>query len=77
MIPIFIRNYKTGVKKEDLFETLEEDKSSKLGCKLEKTWRKEYKQHKKTALHRALFKLIAFELIIAGLLKLFSEMMIL
>lgn len=69
MFPIFKRAFKKGLQEEDLFEPLDEHKSSLIGEKLEKTWRKEYVKHKKTALHRALFKCFGLEFFICSVLR--------
>lgn len=76
MLPIFRRNYKKGLQENDLFEPLEEHRSSKLGDKLSQIWEQEYRTHKKSALHRALLKLFGLELAILGILKLINELLL-
>lgn len=60
---------------DDLFKPLDEHKSSKLGENLEKIWKKENIKHKKTALHRALFKLFGCQFVWFGILKFVDEVM--
>lgn len=77
MFPIFKRSYKNeGFTEEDLFEPLDEHKSSLLGDKLEKIWRKEQKKHEKAALHIALFKMFGLQFVFLGVIKLFDEIML-
>lgn len=75
MFPIFKRSYKEELTEDDLFGPLKEHKSSHIGSKLEKIWKEEYRIHKKTALHRALFKLFGFRFMLYGFVKLFNELM--
>lgn len=74
MFPIFKRAMKAGLKEEDLFEPLDEHKSSIIGDDLEKTWMNEYKTHKKTALHRALLKCFGWEFFICSAFRDFVEL---
>lgn len=75
MFPIFKRAYKEELVEDDLFGPLKEHKSSHIGSKLEKLWKEEYRIHKKTALHRALFRLFGWPFMIFGMIKLFNEIM--
>lgn len=70
MYPILCRNYKKGFSEDDLFEPLDEHRSSYLGDKLENTWREQQVKHKKYALHRALAKVFGFNLAYLGVIKL-------
>lgn len=76
MFPIFKHSFKHGLTEDDLFRPLNEHKSSILGEKLERIWKEEYRIHKKTALHRALFKLFGLQFTFVGLMKLFDEIML-
>ncbi|RZC33451.1 multidrug resistance-associated protein, partial [Asbolus verrucosus] len=76
MFPIFKRSFKNGLREDDLFRPLDEHKSSILGEKLERIWKKEHRKHKKSALHRALFKLFGPYFMWIGLLKLIDEIML-
>lgn len=77
MLPIFKQSYKKrGFTEDDLFEPLDEHKSELLGNKLERIWRKEYKKHKKAALHIALFKMFGLQFMFLGIIKLFDEIML-
>lgn len=73
MFPIFKRACKEELTEDDLFGPLKEHKSSHIGSKLEKLWKEEYRINKKTALHRALFRLFGLNFMILGLVKLFNE----
>ncbi|KAF5294187.1 hypothetical protein FQR65_LT10898 [Abscondita terminalis] len=70
MYPILCRNYKKGFTEDDLFEPLDEHRSSYLGDKLERSWREQQIQHKKYALHRALLHVFGFKLAYLGVFKL-------
>ncbi|KAK5646550.1 hypothetical protein RI129_005014 [Pyrocoelia pectoralis] len=70
MYPILCRNYKKGFTEDDLFEPLDEHKSSYLGDRLEKTWAEEVVKHKKYALHLALFKVFGVNFAFLGIFKL-------
>lgn len=76
MFPIFKHSFKDGLKEDDLFRPLDEHKSSILGEKLERIWRNEHRKHKKSALHRALFKLFGPQFMWIGILKLIDEVML-
>ncbi|XP_044266058.1 probable multidrug resistance-associated protein lethal(2)03659 isoform X2 [Tribolium madens] len=76
MFPIFKRSFKNGVREEDLFRPLDEHNSQILGEKLEKVWTEQHRKHKKSALHRALFKLFGPQFIILGILKGIDEVML-
>ncbi|CAG9861544.1 unnamed protein product [Phyllotreta striolata] len=76
MIPIFKKTYKYKLTEEDLFAPLKEHKSSLLGSKLEKLWNEEYRIHKKTALHRALFRLFGLRYMILGIIRLIDEILL-
>lgn len=75
MFPIFYRNFRKGCNEEDLFEPLDEHKSSIIGEKLEREWKVQHRKHKKTALHRALFKVFGLEFVLIGLLAVTCEIM--
>lgn len=75
MFPIFRHSYKKGLKEDDLFEPLDEHKSSILGDKLEAIWKEEHRKHKTTALHRALFKCFGLEFVLVGLIKAANEIL--
>ncbi|KAK5648315.1 hypothetical protein RI129_003207 [Pyrocoelia pectoralis] len=77
MIPTFIENYRKGVKREDLFETLKAHTSATLGDKLEVIWRDVSRRYEKFGLHVALLKLFALELIIIAIIKLIAEVVVL
>lgn len=77
MFPIFKKSYKKrGFTEDDLFEPLDEHRSSKLGEKLEKLWKKEQIHHKKAALHIALFKMFGLQFVLLGVIKLLDEIML-
>lgn len=76
MFPIFRHSYKHGLTETDLFEPLEEHKSSSIGAHLEKVWREEHRKHKKYALHIALTKCFGLEFLIIGLFKIVEELML-
>ncbi|KAJ8941680.1 hypothetical protein NQ314_010326 [Rhamnusium bicolor] len=76
MFPIFKKTYKEKLTEDDLFRPLEEHKSSNLGSKLERIWKEEYRKHKKSALHRALFRLFGLPFMIFGIIKLIDELML-
>lgn len=77
MFPIFKKSYKKqGFTEDDLFEPLDEHKSSILGKKLERIWKKEQTKHKKAALHIALFKMFGLQFALLGVIKLFDEIML-
>lgn len=77
MLPIFKKSYKNkGFTEDDLFEPLDEHKSSNLGEKLERIWKKEQKHHKKAALHIALFKMFGLQFAFLGVIKLLDEIML-
>lgn len=75
-MPIFYKAYKKGLKEEDLYEPLEEHKSNKLGEKLESIWEQQHRKHKKSALHRALFRMFGVEFMLIGIVKLLHEMIL-
>ncbi|KAF5294186.1 hypothetical protein FQR65_LT10897 [Abscondita terminalis] len=72
LLPIFKKNYKNEMKEEDLFAPLDEHKAGLLGDKLEKLWMQSRK-YKKFGLHIALFKLLGWQLLGIGVLKLINE----
>ncbi|XP_072399320.1 probable multidrug resistance-associated protein lethal(2)03659 [Diabrotica undecimpunctata] len=76
MFPIFKKTYKYKLTEEELFSPLKEHTSSRLGSKLEKAWKEEYRIHKKTALHRALFRIFGLRYTILGLIRLFDELLL-
>lgn len=77
MLPIFKRSYKKrGFTEEDLYEPLDEHRSSLLGEKLERIWKNEQRKHKKAALHIALFKMFGLQFVFLGVIKLFDEIML-
>ena len=59
-----------------MFRPLGEHKSGLLGEKLEKIWREEHRKHKKSALHRALFKLFGPQFVWLGIVKLVDEVLL-
>lgn len=75
MFPIFKKSYKEELTEDDLFGPLKEHKSSHIGSKLEKIWKEEYRIHKKSALHRALFKLFGWRFMLYGVVKLVNELL--
>lgn len=75
-MPVFFKAYKKGLKEDDLYEPLEEHKSTKLGEKLESIWKQQHRKHKRSALHRALFRMFGLEFMLIGLVKLFHEMIL-
>ncbi|KAG5892174.1 hypothetical protein JTB14_026412 [Gonioctena quinquepunctata] len=77
MFPIFKKTFMEKLTEDDLFGPLKEHKSSIIGSQLEKLWKKEYRKHKTTALHRALFKLFGLRFMLYGLVKLIEELMLL
>ncbi|CAG9813317.1 unnamed protein product [Phaedon cochleariae] len=77
MFPIFRKTFKESLTEDDLFSPLTEHKSSILGSKLERIWKEEYRIHKKTALHRALFRVFGLWYSILGILKLVDELLLL
>lgn len=76
MFPIFRKAYKSGLNEDDLFEPLDEHKSSILGDTLERVWRQEHRKHKRSALHRALFRMFGLEFMFIGILKLIHELIL-
>ncbi|XP_018570688.1 probable multidrug resistance-associated protein lethal(2)03659 [Anoplophora glabripennis] len=76
MFPIFKKAFKENLTEDDLFGPLDEHKSSKLGAELERLWKEEYRIHKKTALHRALFRLFGAFFMFVGIIKLLNELML-
>lgn len=76
MFPIFKKTYKFKLTEDDLFTPLKEHKSSSLGSKVERIWKEEYRIHKKTALHRALFRIFGLRYMILGLIRLIDELML-
>ncbi|KAK9696593.1 ABC transporter [Popillia japonica] len=76
VLPVFFKAYKKGLKEDDLYEPLEEHKSTKLGEKLESIWKQQHRKHKRSALHRALFRMFGLEFMLIGLVKLFHEMIL-
>uniref|UniRef100_A0A0U9HSG5 Putative ABCC protein n=1 Tax=Chrysomela populi TaxID=154003 RepID=A0A0U9HSG5_CHRPP len=77
MFPIFRKTFKEALTEDDLFRPLKEHKSSILGSKLERIWKEEYRIHKKTALHRALFRLFGVWYMFLGVMKLLDELLLL
>ncbi|KAK9869792.1 hypothetical protein WA026_003524 [Henosepilachna vigintioctopunctata] len=73
MFPIFFQTYRRGFTEENLFEAVDEHKSSILGDKIENLWYKEHKKSKKYALHKALFRLFGAKTIFTGIIKLIDE----
>lgn len=73
MFPVFKRAFSKELKEDDLFEPLDEHKSSLIGEQLEKVWTREYVKYKKTALHRALLKCFGLEFFICSILRDFVE----
>ncbi|KAL3283209.1 hypothetical protein HHI36_006358 [Cryptolaemus montrouzieri] len=76
MFPIFYRTWKKGLNEEDLFEVLEEHKSSSLGDRVQEIWNKEHKISTKYALHRALFRIYAAKSTLAAIVKLIDEILL-
>ncbi|KAK4879949.1 hypothetical protein RN001_008095 [Aquatica leii] len=76
MLPLFKKNYKKEMLEEELYAPLEEHKADMLGDKLEELWQQSRK-YKKFGLHIALFKLVGWELVGIGVLKLINECCIL
>ncbi|XP_022919143.2 probable multidrug resistance-associated protein lethal(2)03659 [Onthophagus taurus] len=76
VLPTFKKAYKRGLTENDLYEPLDEHRSGNLGDTIEKIWRKEHRKHKKSALHRALFRMFGWEFALLGLVKLFHEMIL-
>lgn len=76
MLPIFRYSYKYGFKEENLYDPLDEDKSGKLGEKLERIWKQEHRKHKKAALHIAMFRMFGLEFMFYGVIKLLDELML-
>ncbi|GJQ86454.1 hypothetical protein Trydic_g10361 [Trypoxylus dichotomus] len=74
VLPVFYKACKKGLKEDDLYEPLEEHKSQKLGEKLENVWKQQHRKHKKSALHRALFRMFGLEFMLVGIIKLIHEM---
>lgn len=69
MFPTFKKTLSTELTEDDICDPLPEHKSSMLGDKLEKVWKEEYKKHKETALHRALFRIFGFKFMLYGIIK--------
>ncbi|XP_072399315.1 ATP-binding cassette sub-family C member 4-like isoform X2 [Diabrotica undecimpunctata] len=76
MFPIFKKTYQYEFSDEDLFRPLKEHTSSILGAQLEKTWKEEFVKHKRTALHRALFRMFGFKFVLFGVIKLVDQLML-
>lgn len=76
MFPIFKKAFKEKLTEDDLFGPLDEHKSSNLGAELERIWKEEYRIHKKTALHRALFRMFGGFFMFVGIIKLLNELML-
>ncbi|KAF2894430.1 hypothetical protein ILUMI_11737 [Ignelater luminosus] len=79
-IPTFIQGYKKELEVPDLYETLTEHKSSRLGDKIEKEWKKEEeraaKANRQPSLRRVLIRAFGLEFLIYGLVLAFTEICI-
>lgn len=74
--PIFKKGYKKELEVQDLYDVPDEDRSEKLGDRLEKEWRKELSQIKpgeKPKLLKALLRCFGMRFIFAGLLAFIEE----
>lgn len=58
MLPIFFTGYKRDYDIPDLFETLKDHRSNKMGDKLEEAWNKELSYAKKSNRQPNLFRVI-------------------
>ncbi|RZC40224.1 multidrug resistance-associated protein, partial [Asbolus verrucosus] len=76
MLPIFKHSFKKGLSEEDLFEPLDEHKSSILGDKLQTIWEEEHRKHKNVGLYKALIKLFGLNFILYGLVRLVDEIIL-
>ncbi|XP_008195764.2 probable multidrug resistance-associated protein lethal(2)03659 isoform X1 [Tribolium castaneum] len=76
MFPIFKRAFRHGLTEDDLFQPLDEHKSSLLGERLEKIWKAEYRKHKNQGLYKALYKLFAINFLLLGLIRLVNEIVL-
>ncbi|CAG9861545.1 unnamed protein product [Phyllotreta striolata] len=76
MFPIFKRAYKYELTEDDLFKPLDQHKSQRLGTQLEKMWYQEFRKHKKSALHRSLFKMFGVKLTIYSVVMLVDQIML-
>ncbi|RZC36194.1 multidrug resistance-associated protein, partial [Asbolus verrucosus] len=76
-IPTFIQGFKRDLEESDLTETLTEHKSSVLGNKMEKAWKREEmkaaKAKRTPSLQRVLFKVFGVEFIFYGIVLAVSE----
>lgn len=79
-IPTFIQGYKKDLEISDLYETLTEHKSNRLGDQLEAAWNHELekaaKQGRQASLRRALVKVFGLEFMLYGLVLLASEVFV-
>ncbi|GJQ84115.1 hypothetical protein Trydic_g12088 [Trypoxylus dichotomus] len=79
-LPTFWSGFKRDLEEKDLYETLNEHKSSYLGDKIELAWRKEEERAKKLqktpSLRRVLIKVFGFEFMFFGIVLAFIELAI-
>ncbi|KAF2896736.1 hypothetical protein ILUMI_09443 [Ignelater luminosus] len=75
-IPIFCRGFQKDLEEEDLFKPLTSHKSSILGDKLEKAWKKELKLNKNPSLWKALRAVFGLELLLHGFVFVFIELVL-
>lgn len=61
MLPIFYRGYQRDMEIPDLFETLADHRSDKMGNQMEKAWEKEKIQAKKSHRQPSLLRVILKE----------------
>ncbi|KRT78583.1 ABC transporter ATP-binding protein, partial [Oryctes borbonicus] len=76
-LPTFWNGFKRDLEEKDLYETLNEHKSSYLGDKIELAWRKEEERAKRLqkppSLRRVLIKVFGFEFMFYGIVLAFTE----
>lgn len=79
-MPTFFEGYKKELEVSDLYETLTEHKSSRLGDRIEAAWKTEgekaAKSKRKPSLRRVLIKTFGIEFIIYGIVLAFTEIFI-
>lgn len=75
-IPLFYKGFYKDLEIEDLFKPLASHKSSVLGDKLEKAWKKELKLNKNPSLWRALRAVFGLELLLHGFVFVFIELVL-
>jgi ATP-binding cassette subfamily C (CFTR/MRP) protein 4 len=66
-LPLIVKGWRKELTEDDLYKTLENHESSRLGDKLESLWSEEENLSKNPSLEKALTKLFGLELVLYGL----------